>query len=162
VLQNHVTVGLFVITYGVAAGGASGLKAAPLPEMKVVDTFHYTYMSGPFTDRAMLSVTRDGKVTYFYQSEPGTNSGGVNVANKWEMPKKDAGVLLDGLVQDGLLKMKDADGKDWKGGIHRVAVSSGDRDLVITPKELPEKVFARLLPLLQKAHPEMWKAKLPK
>jgi hypothetical protein len=110
----------------------------------------------------MLSVTRDGKVSYFYQSAPATNSGGINVAKKWEMSREEAIALLDGLVEDGLLKMKDGDVKNRNGGIHRVAVTSGGRDLVLTPKELPEKVFARLLPLLQKADPEMWKAKLPR
>ncbi len=153
----HATV---LLTALVAAGAATGSKAAPAPELTILDTFQYTYMSSPLEDRALLSVTRDGKVTYFYQSAPGTDSGGITVAKKWEITKSDAVALLDGLVKDGLLKMKDADRKNnWK---HRVAVRSGSRELVITPKELPDKVFARLLPLLQKAHPEAWKAKLPK
>ncbi len=152
----HATVLLTVL---VVTGGA---KAAPLPEIMVLDTFQYTFVTKVMTDSVLLTITRDGKVNYFYQSAPGTDSGGVNVGKKWEITKKDAAALLDGLVADGLLKMKDKDGKDLDLGFHRVTVSSGRRELAISPKELPEKVLARLLPLLQEAHPAKWKAGLPR
>ncbi len=141
--------------------GAAVLAQPAREGPKALDSFQYTFMKTFLTDMVILTVTRDGKVSYSYQSDPATGSGGVTVGKKWEISRKDAVALLDGLVKDGLLKMKDADGKDKARGRHRVTVSFGGRELTIIPKELPKKVFARLLPLLQKAHPAKWKADLP-
>jgi F420-dependent methylenetetrahydromethanopterin dehydrogenase len=60
-------------------------------------------------------------------------------------------------MEDGLL-----DVKDERASRHHVTVRFGGKELKMHPAHLPEKVHKRLLPLLQKAHPEAWKAGLYK
>jgi hypothetical protein len=130
-------------------------KGTPLPDNRTIDTFTYSYSPSVLGSSAVLSIGKDGTVSYSYQSEPGTNSGGHVVGTKWKIPEKEAKALLDGLVADGVLDLDDTLGGKYPN--HTVQATFGRWQMMIHPKKLPEGVGKRLLPLLRKAHPEEYK-----
>ena len=154
-----ITLGTAVIVLlagPIAALRSEEKKRPVLPDNKTIDTFEYGFTPKVLGSAAALTIGRDGKIAYSFQSQPHTGSGGHVVQKEWKIPEGDAAALLDGLVEDGVLELEDTGGGKYPN--HHVAASYGRWRLSIHPKELPGKVFKRLLPLLQKAHPEEWKA----
>jgi hypothetical protein len=156
---SRTSAGLCVLVLlAASATGRAGEGEArgKLPDNRTLDTFEYTYtpkvFGGPV---AHFSVTREGKLRYSYSSEPHTNMGGQVVQKEWEVPRKEATALLQGLVDDGLLDLEDTRGGKFPN--HYFKVSYGRWQLTAHPKELPESMMKRLRPYLEKAHPEFWK-----
>jgi hypothetical protein len=129
-------------------------KRGRLPDNRTIDTFEYSVAPELFGSATRLVITRKGKVAYSYQSAPHTNSGGEVVTKSWEIPAREAVALLEGLVADGLLELEDAVGDKFPK--HFFEVTYGRWRLSAGPREMPEKVMKRLLPLLRKAHPAQW------
>jgi hypothetical protein len=133
-------------------------KRSDLPDGRTIDTFAYRNkfkFHGPMVD---LSITRKGKIHYLYSTAPHTGSGGRVVNKDWEISSEDASILLDGLVSDGLLNAKVIyNEKDFPS--HHVTMSYGEWQRSHYLKELPDKVYQRILPLMNKVHPEVWTIK---
>lgn len=136
--------------------GAADDKRSVFPDNKTIDTFHYSIAPKVLGSSATLSIHKDGKVTYSYASEPHTGSGGKAVQKEWKLSEKQRVELLSGLVEDGLLDLEDTGGGKFPN--HYIAVSYGRWKLSMHSKELPKRMLKRVLPLLQKAHPEEWGA----
>jgi len=129
-------------------------KRPPLPDGTRIDSFATGFVP-TYGDIHSLSVTRAGKVVYTYHTDPNIGRAGApSVRKEWDIPAKDAAALLTGLVEDGVLEPADGPG-DRKRGLG-VSVTYG-RWRMDLPSPLPEKSFRRLLPLLQKANPDVWK-----
>lgn len=97
-----------------------------------------------------LSVERNGKVSYQRIKTAGDNE---TLERTWTMPAKDAEVLLDALVSDGLLDL--SDNKTGTGDL--IVASAGRWNATFHVNQLPEALSKRLLPLMKKADPEFWK-----
>lgn len=131
-----------------------------LPDNKTIDTFFIQFQPKVFGGAARLSIYKDGEVTYSYQSEPHTGSGGKTIQKEWKIEELERVTLLRGLVDDGLLDLDDTGAVKFPN--HYIGVSYGRWQFSMHPKELPEKMRKRLLPLLQHAHPEEWGSTLDK
>jgi hypothetical protein len=130
-------------------------KAPPLPDAKSIDSVTFAIGSEIFPATGQLTVTATGKVTY--RDQPGlytTGSGGPVTSAEWEIPKADAAKLIAGLVADGLL---DLPGRVTHAQDTRFIVASGKWKMYLHASPVPEKLMARLQPLLEKADPRRWK-----
>lgn len=138
-------------------GSAADKKRSPLPDNKTIDTFQYSFTPTVLGSAATLTIHKDGRVFYTYQSEPHTGSGGTIVVQKdWKLTECERDALLTGIVKDGLFDLEDTGGGKFPN--HYVAVSYGRWLWSMHPKKLPEKLLKRILPFLQTAHPEEWGA----
>lgn len=77
---------------------------ARLPDGKSIDFFSTTFE--PTIGKIYrLTVTRDGEVSYLNINRSLIGRADIsNVTKYWTICKKDAAILLDGLVEDGLLR----------------------------------------------------------
>jgi hypothetical protein len=124
------------------------------PDNRTIDTFSYSYSPELFGPSMVFSVTREGKIHYSYASQPHTGSGGRTVVKEWDVPPEEAAALLQGIVDDGLLELKDS-GQNFPS--HSFSVTYGRWLLAGRAKEMPEPIMKRLLPYLRTAHPDNWK-----
>ena len=151
---------LLAVAVAVASMSGSGSGADDrrplLPDNKTIDAFQYSFSPKVLGSAATLSIHKDGRVTYWYASQPHTGSGGKTVQKEWKLAERERAALLNGLVEDGLLDLEDTGGGKFPN--HYVAVTYGRWQLSMHPKELPEKLLKRVKPLLQQAHPEEWGA----
>ncbi len=137
-------------------GGDRQALRPSLPNDEQIDYFA-TYFQKSYGDNYFVSVTRAGKVTYSFHTSPDIGRAAAIPVNKsWEIPEKEAVALLAALVADGVLKPGNAE-EEGKGPKHTIGVRSGRWSLSVPPKSLSEKTFQRLLPLLRKGDPEVWK-----
>ncbi len=135
---------------------AIGADPVPLPDAKSIDTITYSF-GGPFGSTGTLTITAAGKVSY--RDQPGlftTSSGGPVRTAEWDIPKADAAAFFAGLVTDGLL---DLPSRVKKTDATRFTIASGKWRLYLGADPVPEKIAARVQPLLEKADPARWKKK---
>ena len=114
-----------------------------------------TYTRWPnadFRDYATLCVRRDGKVTYTRDAAVG-DAPKTSVGLSWVISAKDAAALLDALVADGLLDLKDTE----QGERDTILAFSGRWEVRFRTRGLPDALSERLLPLLKKADTKFWK-----
>ena len=131
----------------------------PLPDGKTIDSFTFAVGGGVFRPTGALTVTADGKIKYYDQ--PGiwtTSSGGPVHKAEWEITKDEAAKLFTGLIADGLL---DLPSTVRSTDTTRFTVAHGRWRLYLRADPVPEKLMARLQPLLEKADPNMWKKGKP-
>jgi hypothetical protein len=134
---------------------AQPAKPVPLPDAKAIDSVTFAIGGEIFPPTGHLTVTAAGKVTYRDQPALYTTSSGGNVHTaEWEIPKDEAAKLLAGLVADGLL---DLPGRVTHAKDTRFTVASGKWKMYLAANPVPEKLMARLQPLLEKADPHRWK-----
>ena len=149
---------ILVATIGGATPGIAGdEKRPPLPDNKTIDSLTYRH-SKMALDRVTLTITRGGKVSYTYcpASEAGLGRNPRLYTKELQVPEKESVALLDELVADGLLDLKDDPGQAIVYS-HVFTAHYGRWVFSTHPKEVPSKIADRLLPLFQKAHPELWK-----
>jgi hypothetical protein len=144
------------MTAALVAVLAGALAADPLPDNKApIDTLTYSFeVGGVFGPGGSLTISADGKVTYFYSSAPSTNSGGTVVSTSWELTKDERTKLFGQLVADGLLELDEG----GPAAAH-IAVARGRWRTTLAADKVPEKVMQNLRPLLARAHPALWKEK---
>lgn len=138
---------------------AAALAAPPgaLPDGKSFDALTYTFGGGgALSAGGSLSIAADGKVRYFYSSDPHTGSGGRVVQKEWTLTKEEKAELFGKLVAAGLLDLPDGHGVPFASGL---LVTSGKWRRHLSSVKVPDKVMDLLRPLLAKAHPELWKEK---
>ncbi len=132
-------------------------KRPPLPDGKCIDSFATGFVPS-YGDIYSLSVTRAGKVVYTHHTDPNIGrAAALPVRKEWDIPEKDAAALLAGLIEDGVLEPTDGPGdgkRSWRGQGVSVTYGHWRMDLKTL---LPAKVTQRLMPLLWKADPEVWK-----
>jgi len=139
-----------------AAAPVPDEKAVPrLPDNKTIDTFQCSLGTAALGPVTTFSVTRAGKVHYSYASQPHTGSGGKVVQKEWDIPEKEALVLLNGLVEDGLLALEEDAGNKFPR--YSFTVTYGRWQLSARPKGFGEPLMKRLQPYLEQADPEQWK-----
>ncbi|MBA4064107.1 MAG: hypothetical protein C0501_10420 [Isosphaera sp.] len=133
------------------------LAAVParLPDGKAPDAVTFAF-GHPFGPRGTLTVTSAGKVGYREVLNPPMGAADRVHAAEWDIPKAEAAALLAGLVGDGLL---DLPARVRHTPDTRFTVASGRWRMYLHADPVPEKLMARLLPLLEKAHPARWKPK---
>ena len=136
---------------------AGTLAANPLPDNKTpIDSLTYTFGigGGTFGAGGRLTISPDGKVSYYFSSDPFTGSGGRVVNKSWELTKEERTELFRKLVADGLLEAEE-------GGtvLSGIRVTSGRWRATLDPDKVPEKAMAHLRPLLGKADPVLWPEK---
>jgi len=141
-------------TYFLLLAGA--LAANPIPDNKSpIDSLTYTFGGGGMLlAGGSLTITKEGKVTYFYSSAPFTNSGGHVVQKSWNLSKEERTELFRKLVDDGLLEAEE--GKLLFDGIR---VTHGRWYATLAANKVPDKALAHLRPLLSKADPVTWPEK---
>jgi len=147
------------VTTALLALLAASFAADPLPDDKTpIDSLTYTFGGGVagLGPTGSLSISKDGKVQYFYSSAPHTGSGGRVVQQKWELSKEERTTLFRKLVDDGLLETEEG-----KSFLESIRVTHGRWWRMLAPDKVPEKAMAHLRPLLAKADPELWSEKKP-
>jgi hypothetical protein len=127
----------------------------PLPDNKSpIDSLSYSFGGGGLVGAGgSLTISADGKVAYFFSSDPFTGSGGRVVQQKWELTKDELKELFTKLVADGLLDTDAGTGPALFGGIR---VTSGRWRMNLDADKVPEKAMRHLRPLLAKADPVKW------
>jgi len=119
-----------------------------------LEAFDYFYMPKVLGSQVHLGMNRSGYVSYSFLSEPYTGSGGRTVSKEWHIPKDEAQQTLDALVNAGILELG-LDG-EAKFPSHCFTVSSKGWQKAIRPARLPDSIWKQMLPLMIRAHPEMW------
>lgn len=128
----------------------------PKPEPIVLKSVGYTLTPKARGAAVSLNVYRSGLVQYRRVNDPNAPDGRYYAVEKdWKQTPKEAEALLDALVSDGLFDLEDTGGGKYPN--HQVVGSAGRWNATFCPKELPEKVSKRLLPLLKHADAEFWK-----
>jgi len=139
-------------------GKPTSAPPTTLSEMNIeppIDAFSYQFQAAVFSHQSSLALSRNGRVHYSFVSAPHTGSGGHTVFETWDIPKKEAKVILDSLIADGILDLPSGFGGKFPS--HRITLTRGKWQASIRPDSLSDSIVRRLLPLLQEAHPEMWK-----
>ncbi len=146
---------LAVLSAGVGAGD---VKAAP----PTLDTFKYNFSNsgGEFK----LSVSSAGNVSYTHNEN---RKEGFNTTKTFTIPEKNATELLSGLIEDGLLDLEANDQAGSAGAVnlgptHSFHVTCGRWQLSLRPKVVPKNILDRLLPVLMKADPAVFKVAVVK
>lgn len=130
------------------------LKPAPPAEKPAVTHFEFTFTEPTTGHEVTFGVWRSGTTGYF-RKRPATDPQGAKTVVSEVSSLDAAGKILDALVADGLLDLKDA-APDAAARYH-VQVFSGKWTIETWPKALPDAVMKHLRPLLEKADPEAWK-----
>lgn len=139
-----------------AGAGAADVKPPSVPP----DTFGYDFSNVPNTSgQFKLSITKAGNVSYTHNEN---RIDGFNTTKTFAIPEKDATELLSGLIEDGLLDLKVDENAGSAGDFnpgprHFIHVTRGNWTLRIVTKEVPQKILNRLLPVLMKADPTIFK-----
>ena len=163
--------GVAIFTFLASAGVACQNAQDPGKQARAVNQLHYSiYLSETALgqgDYARLDVLRSGKVFYHFRTDAEHQQRRrVSSKKSWIIPEKDAAALIDALdIETRKLK---SDAKATPG-LHLLKLGDrlNDRDEKLDRElhvaTLPAAIADRLLPLLQEAHPDLWKRKeLPK
>jgi hypothetical protein len=133
-------------------------KPAPPPKdaKPVLTNLRYTFTAKVEGEAVILTVARDGRVSYTRRTHPTAPGGQKNLVSQgWALPKDDAARLLNALVADGLFDLEDTLGQKFPN--HGIDAHAGPWRRVSHPKDMPDAVMKHLRPLLEKADPEVWK-----
>lgn len=129
------------------------------PGGRPVDYVVYGFADPDRYARAVsLRVERGGRVTYTYSANMDVGYVPPPVKKEWTIGADEAKALIDHLVADGLLDLSDGTGR----GHAHFAAGSGRWSVGISPDAAPDRLTARLRPLLATADPERWGGKAVK
>ena len=124
-------------------------KRPPLPDGTRIDSIVVGLGLG-YGRTLMLSVSRTGQVSYSAADNLTLGRAPIPPVHKgWTIPEKDAAALLDGLIEDGLLKGREANDGNLGSPGKLLGVTYG-RWTMHGPGHIPGKALLRLMPLMGK------------
>jgi len=132
-------------------------RPSPLPDATRIDsiTFHLG-PGGCLQTGGALTIRTDGKISYFHQINMCMNHNDPVHKAEWEIPAKEAVDVIRKFVDAGLFGLP-RHGRSYEK--NTFTVTSGRWNATYYANPIPEKLMAVMQPLLEKAHPELWKVK---
>lgn len=129
-------------------------KRSVLPDNKSIDSLSLSITPKLMGAEAKLSLSKSGKVIYTDTPHP-NGEGGRLIRKEWEIPRAEAAAILQGGVEDGILESVDV-GQAVVFPHYYLSVTYGRWQTSMHLKESPDKLLVQVMPLLQRAHPELW------